>query len=196
MNWPNRLTTARLVMTFIFVGLFALPQNLPWRPWDLAMVIAVIAASTDYLDGYIARKYQLITDFGKLMDPLADKIFVVAGFVVMTEHQLVNGTPVVAGWITILILAREFAVTGLRAMAAQKGFEVAVSNLGKWKTTVQMLVLAVGGGMLVGWIPAAVQDAAWFHGVWYAILFGTVYITAHTGLDYFIRNRKLFMTGL
>jgi CDP-diacylglycerol--glycerol-3-phosphate 3-phosphatidyltransferase len=187
MNWPNRLTVARLVMTFVFVALFSLPRDLGWYPWELGLVLGIIAGTTDFLDGYLARKYHLITDFGTLMDPLADKIFVVAGFVMMSEHE------VVPGWVTILILAREFGVTGLRAMAAQKGVEVVVSALGKLKTTLQMLALGMAAALLVGWLPADLWGMRW---IWYGVLGLIVAFMVYTGLDYFVRNRGVYMTRM
>ena len=187
MNWPNRLTVARLVMTFVFVGLLSLPQALPWHPWEIALVLGILAGTTDFLDGYLARKYNLVTDFGALMDPLADKIFVVAGFVMLTEHG------VVPGWVTILILAREIGVTGLRAMAAAKGVDVVVSQLGKLKTTVQMLALAMGGLLLVNWLPETLWGQIW---IWHSVLGVIVAFTIYTGMDYFVRNRSVYMSQM
>jgi CDP-diacylglycerol---glycerol-3-phosphate 3-phosphatidyltransferase len=188
MNWPNRLTVARLVMTFVFVTLFSLPRDLPWHPWEIGLILGVLAGTTDFLDGYLARKYNLVTDFGALMDPLADKIFVVAGFVMMTEHR------VVPGWVTILILAREFGVTGLRAMAASKGVEVVVSQLGKLKTTLQMLALGAAGLLLVtNSLPADDGAILW---IWRGVLGVIVVFTGYTGLDYFVRNRSVYMSRM
>mmetsp|Transcript_5032 Transcript_5032/g.15077 ORF Transcript_5032/g.15077 Transcript_5032/m.15077 type:complete len:191 (+) Transcript_5032:82-654(+) len=179
MNLPNILTLSRIAMCIVFVALLSVPYGYTKyqrQMWEAGYVLAVLAGFTDFLDGYYARKLNLVTDFGKFMDPLSDKIFAVAGFVVLTEKLIIPG------WITILILSREFAVQGLRQMASQKGKTIAVSYLGKVKTTVQMLALALGGAMMVDWIPEDLYGARW---LWDAYLYCTVAITGYTAWEYF-----------
>lgn len=132
MNLPNLITMARLVLTAIFVAAASF-DNLPAH-W-IAFIAFVIAAISDFLDGYLARKMNLVTSLGKLLDPLADKVLVVSAFVILSSRGL---CPV---WITCLILTREFLITGLRQIAIEKGQVLAADNLGKWKTTFQLIFI-------------------------------------------------------
>ncbi len=188
MNIPNQLTIGRLVLTAVWVALAAIPEEYPnsMLYWKIGYIIAVIAGFTDFFDGYIARKFELITTFGKLMDPLADKIFTVSCFVVLTEHA------VVPAWITILILTREFAVNGLRSLAANKGKVMTASWIGKCKTVSQMLVLLVGGSIWVQWIPNIPIVLL----IWKILLLWLAIFTLYTGIEYFIKNRNLYMNSL
>ncbi len=130
MNLPNQLTVARLVLTMLFVAVLSLET--PYAH-TAALALFVIASITDYLDGKIARERNLITNFGKLMDPLADKVLVSAAFVMLCAAGLFPA------WILVVILAREFLVTGLRLVASSQGAVLAADALGKWKTITQMV---------------------------------------------------------
>ena len=125
MNLPNQLTVARLALTLVFVGVLSI-DGLP-HAGTIALAVFSIAAYTDLLDGQIARARNLITNFGKLMDPLADKVLMCAGFVMLCEEGFIPA------WIVVLILAREFLVTGLRLVASAEGIVLAAENLGKYK---------------------------------------------------------------
>ena len=105
-------------------------------PIFLGLVIFLLAAITDFIDGYIARKYNLITDFGKFMDPLADKLLVTAALLILLENGLISA------WVVFVILAREFIVTGFRTIAAAKGVVIAAGWLGKIKTVVQFIMIS------------------------------------------------------
>ena len=131
MNLPNILTVLRMIMVPLFVGAFLSERVSDW----IALAIFAIAALTDALDGHIARKQNIVTDFGKLMDPLADKVMVMAAFVCFSAAGLIH--PV----ITIVVLAREFYVTGLRSVAVSKGKVIAADFLGKAKTISQYAVV-------------------------------------------------------
>lgn len=113
------------------------------QPWAnmLALVSFVIAAASDWLDGYFARKLDLVTSLGKLLDPLADKILVAAGFIYLSSNLFGKGLCPV--WVTCLIIGREFIVTGLRQIAVEQGVVIAADNLGKWKTTFQLTFIIV-----------------------------------------------------
>ncbi|MCJ8332252.1 MAG: CDP-diacylglycerol--glycerol-3-phosphate 3-phosphatidyltransferase [Lentisphaeria bacterium] len=187
MNLPNKITVSRLGFTFIFMGLAAVSDKNPDHLiyWRVGYVLAIIAGMTDYIDGYLARKYDLVTDFGKLMDPLADKIFTVGCFVVLTSYDIVPA------WVTILILAREFAVTGMRTLAAKSGEVIAAKDIGKYKTAFQMLVLALGGCFWVEWLEKT-NDL--YRIGWPIALYGTVAITIYSGWDYLWGSRKLYMS--
>lgn len=135
MNLPNAITFSRLVMTAAFV--VAVSQR-SLTGYGLGLFLFVIAAVSDFVDGYLARKMGLVTPLGKLMDPLADKILVSAAFVFFTERGL---CPV---WVTALIIGREFLVTGLRQIAVEAGQVIAADRLGKWKTGFQLGYLITG----------------------------------------------------
>lgn len=128
-NIPNAITFSRLVLTGIFVAGASMDSVL--GHW-IALVSFVIAAISDFLDGYLARRWNQITPMGKLMDPLADKVLVCSAFVYFSAEHL---SPV---WVTVLIIAREFLVTGLRQIALEAGHVLAADNLGKWKTGMQL----------------------------------------------------------
>ena len=129
MNLPNAITLSRLVLTAVFVAGTAFGSAT--GHW-IALVSFVVAAISDFLDGYLARRLGLVTPLGKLMDPLADKVLVCSAYVYLSAHGL---CPV---WVTVLILAREFLVTGLRQIAMEAGQVMAADNLGKWKTGLQL----------------------------------------------------------
>ena len=135
MNLANKLTLLRVILIPFFIVCFYIP-NLVFNTIDLnnyqipyayiiGLVIFLVAAITDFIDGYIARKYNMITDFGKFMDPLADKLLVTAALLMLLEHTLISG------WVVFFILAREFIVTGFRMLAASKGIVIAAGWLGK-----------------------------------------------------------------
>lgn len=128
-NLPNAITLSRLVLTAVFVAGTAFETVL--GHW-IALISFVIAAVSDFVDGYLARKLGLVTPMGKLLDPLADKILVGAAFVYLSAEGF---CPV---WVTVMILAREFLVTGLRQIAVEAGQVLAADNLGKWKTGLQL----------------------------------------------------------
>jgi CDP-diacylglycerol--glycerol-3-phosphate 3-phosphatidyltransferase len=128
-NLPNYLTLLRVLMIPVFIAVL-----MCGRPLAAAILFAA-ASATDALDGYLARKYDLISNFGKLMDPLADKLLVVSAFACFVELG------VVPAWVLIVILAREFTITGLRAVAASEGTVIAAGASGKLKTVFQMLAV-------------------------------------------------------
>ncbi|WP_312355162.1 CDP-diacylglycerol--glycerol-3-phosphate 3-phosphatidyltransferase, partial [Aminipila sp.] len=129
MNLPNKLTVGRIIAVPFFVVLYMMGYNLT------AFILFIAASFTDMLDGKIARKHNLVTNFGKIMDPLADKILVYSAFCLMVENGLVPG------WMLIVILAREFAVGGMRTVAASEGIVIAAGMSGKIKTVLQMIAV-------------------------------------------------------
>ena len=146
MNLANKLTLLRVILIPFFIVCFYIPNlvvntisvNNYLIPYAnlLGLVIFLLAAITDFIDGYIARKYNMITDFGKFMDPLADKLLVTAALLILLENGLI------AGWVVFIILAREFIVTGFRTIAASKGVLIAAGWLGKIKTVVQFIMIS------------------------------------------------------
>ena len=136
MNTPNKLTIARIIMIPFFVAFLMYDITGNADKW-IALAIFVIASLTDTLDGYLARKYHLVTNFGKFMDPLADKLLVCSALICFTA------TGQLAAWITIIIIAREFIISGFRLIASDNGVVIAASYWGKFKTTFQMLMVIV-----------------------------------------------------
>ncbi|MFD0959551.1 CDP-diacylglycerol--glycerol-3-phosphate 3-phosphatidyltransferase [Paenibacillus chungangensis] len=187
MNLPNRITLARIflvpvIMFFLLVQFdlgtlrisdFAITYN-----QIVAALIFIIAASTDGLDGYIARKNKLVTNLGKLLDPLADKLLVAAVLISLVEMDKLNSL------IAIVIISREFAVTGLRQIALLEGSVMAASKWGKWKTAIQITMIVA---LLLNNFPFALIHfpfdviASWIAAI----------ITVYSGIDYFIKNKHL-----
>lgn len=168
MNIANKLTLSRMIMvTFFLVAVYFEKDS---QVLPISAIIFAVASFTDFLDGYLARKYNLITDFGKFMDPLADKVLVVAALAVLVEMNLIPA------WMIVLIITREYAVSILRAIAANTGQVIAASQGGKAKTVSQiiavlMLLLNIKYGIYVMWI--------------------AVILTFVSGMDYLMKNKKL-----
>lgn len=134
MNLPNKLTVVRMVLVPFFVASLLLSGSNESLKW-VALVLFVVASLTDFLDGYIARKYNLITNFGKFMDPLADKILTISGMICLIELGRIPS------WIVVIIVAREFIISGFRLIAAENGVVIAANYWGKFKTTFQMIMI-------------------------------------------------------
>jgi CDP-diacylglycerol--glycerol-3-phosphate 3-phosphatidyltransferase len=194
-NLPNKLTVSRLVLTVLF--LWALFSPWPWHH-TLALVLFNAAGLTDFLDGRLARQRGLITNFGILMDPLADKILTCSAFIAFVESTHENAAaPVrVAAWMVIVIVARELAITGLRLLAASKNLVLAAEKFGKHKTVSQIVAL---NALLVldacGEWPAPLQNffRPWVPAFAEVMLWVTVVLTAASGAIYFWRNGALFL---
>lgn len=192
-NLPNAITFSRLILTAAFVAAVSQP-TLPGYGAGLAFF--VIAAISDFVDGWLARKMGLVTPLGKLMDPLADKVLVSAAFVFFTEKGL---CPV---WVTALIIGREFLVTGLRQIAIEAGHVIAADRLGKWKTGFQLAYLITGLVWLTGvkaqkFLPVVeplkhlarpYSDGGWLQPVF---LWGAVALTVISGWNYVWHSRGL-----
>ena len=136
MNLPNKLTTFRVILIPFFV-FFMLAPNMTGINNYTAVAIFIVASLTDLLDGKIARKYNLVTNFGKFMDPLADKLLVCSAMICLIQ------TGQLAAWIVVIIIAREFIISGFRLIASDNGVVIAASYWGKFKTTFQMLMVIV-----------------------------------------------------
>lgn len=170
LNLPNTLTVGRILLVPVLV--VALAGEIPGGSAVAAAVFAA-AAVTDGLDGYIARSRQSITTFGKVMDPVADKLLIAAALISLVSlHRL-------APWVAMLIIAREFAVSGLRIAAGQQGVVIPASLLGKVKTIVQV-------GAVLALIAADDTHAAWVQ----ALVYGMVALTVASGADYFLNFRR------
>ena len=199
LNLPNILTVGRIILIFIALVLATnsgIPGGVKVKSDDIEMILryiafslAVVAAATDLADGYLARKWNQVTDFGALMDPLADKIFVTTLMLILVEFQLL------AAWVAAVVICREFMVTGLRLLATKTGKVISADKFGKLKTCLQMGVLLVGGA---GWIKLFGFDIfyrpVWI--VWYSIMLITTLFTIYSGVNYFIKNYKVLKNNL
>ena len=193
MNLPNKLTLLRICLIPVFVILMLSQVS---NFFLISCIIFIIASITDFLDGKIARKYNLVTDFGKFMDPLADKLLVTAALISLVELQLVPA------WAAIVIIAREFAVSGLRTIAASEGLVIAASWWGKIKTVIQIIAIVllllqvniinspgikelVAGSSILRNFFIYVPDI---------FLYLAVAITIISGVDYFRKNKNVINT--
>ncbi len=187
MNLPNILTLIRIFMIPIFmvVLLLKVPGGKTYFPYQdyIAAAIFIIAAATDGLDGYIARKLRQVTNLGKFLDPLADKLLVSAALISLVELKLVSA------WIVWIILAREFAVTGIRAIAAADGVVISASKLGKLKTLTQ--VIAISALILRDW-PLSLLNIY----VGQPMMYIALILTIISGVDYLLKSRHLFSSKM
>jgi len=195
MNLPNKLTVSRFAMTVFF--LWALFSS--WRYSNTtALMLFSLASFTDYLDGRIARARNLITNFGILMDPLADKILTCSAFIAFAESTHLNpNAPVkVAAWMVIVIVARELAITGLRLLAASKNVVLAAERYGKHKTISQIacIIALLVVDAMNEW-PAGLRSlfAPWTPMFAQIMLWITIALTAVSGALYLWRNRHLYV---
>lgn len=198
MNLPNKLTVSRFALTALFLwAMFS-----PFKYNDtVALVLFALGGITDWLDGKLARSRNLITNFGKLMDPLADKVMTCSAFIAFVESSHLNpAAPVkVAAWMVIVIVARELAITGLRLLAASKNVVLAAERYGKHKTISQIICIIA---LLVldasaEW-PAVLGEffAPWGPGFASAMLWVTVILTAWSGAVYLWRNRRIYLDDM
>ncbi len=176
MNLPNKLTLIRVLLIPIFViillcDFIAEPLNS-----HLALVIFVIASITDFLDGYLARKLNLVTNFGKFMDPLADKLLVASAMICLIDITYIPA------WVVIVIVSREFIITGLRLVAAESGRVIAASFWGKIKTTTQMVMIIY---LLLGF------DTGIYKTIGYVLIYAATIFTVISGVDYIIKNKDV-----
>ena len=174
MNLANKLTMMRIFLVPIFL-IFIAAKGIPYGK-ELATVVFILASLTDKLDGYIARSRNQITNFGKFMDPLADKLLVTAALVSLVELQIVHA------WVAMIIIAREFAVSGLRTVAASEGKVIAASYWGKIKTVIQIVAII-----------AALLNLSYVNPILNILtsifMAAAVIITIISGVDYFVKNK-------
>ena len=172
MTTASKITIVRVVMIPAFMAALLLSPTYPWLKF-LALGFFIVASLTDFVDGYIARHYNQVSDFGKFLDPLADKLLVISAMCIFCQWTLMPA------WALMIVLAREFAVTGLRLIAVGKGRVIAAGWSGKVKTFSTMVALCV-------WI--VFHEWAWLN--WVVILV-IVLPTLYSGIEYFIQNRDV-----
>ena len=178
MNLPNKLTILRVLLIPFFV-LFLLTDLGGDYGKYYALAIFIIASLTDLLDGKIARKYNLVTNFGKFMDPLADKLLVCSAMICLVEMKRL------AAWIVIIIIAREFIISGFRLVASDNGVVIAANYWGKFKTTFQMLMIIVLLLDLGGVFDMIGQILTWV----------ALILTVVSLVDYVIKNKHVILEG-
>ncbi|MBT2690782.1 CDP-diacylglycerol--glycerol-3-phosphate 3-phosphatidyltransferase [Bacillus sp. ISL-47] len=191
MNLPNKITVSRIMLIPIFLLVMLVPFS--WGEVVLlgaempvthliGALIFIVASVTDWVDGYYARKYNLVTNLGKFLDPLADKLLVSAALIVLVELGLAPS------WIVIIIISREFAVTGLRLVLAGEGEVVAANQLGKIKTWAQIVAISalLLHNIIFEMVSIPFDDIA----LWVAMFF-----TIWSGWDYFAKNKQAFINS-
>lgn len=196
MNLPNKLTIFRVILIIPFVFFMKLDASLcekvgfidkifgnmlEYSTW-IALGIFVIASLTDLLDGKIARKRNLVTTFGKFMDPLADKLLVCSALVLLVERRCLPS------WIAIVILSREFIISGFRLVAANKGVVIAANYWGKFKTAFQMLMICLMIPDVVAILPG---DGVWYYLLTRIVMWIALILTVISLVDYIVKNKAV-----
>ena len=188
MNLPNFLTIIRMALVPVFIVFFYIGQDRGQGYLILALAVFVIASATDAVDGHIARKYDLITNFGKLMDPLADKVLTTAAFIVLVDVHIIPA------WMVIVILAREFIITGLRGVAASEGVVIEAGLSGKLKTVFQMVAIGfilLNAAMLSNTVNLSILLVSIVSSLSVILLWAAVILTVYSGVEYLWKGRKL-----
>ena len=173
MNLPNKLTILRMIMIVPFVVFMLAPIGGAAGKW-IALALFVAASLTDLLDGKIARKYNLVTTFGKFMDPLADKLLVCSALICLVELGRIPS------WIVIIIISREFIISGFRLVASDKGVVIAASWWGKFKTTFQMVMIVL-----------MIADIAALSIVTQIVMWIALILTVVSLIDYLVKNKDV-----
>ncbi|AVQ26851.1 MULTISPECIES: CDP-diacylglycerol--glycerol-3-phosphate 3-phosphatidyltransferase [Fusobacterium] len=176
MNLPNKLTFIRLVLAVPFIYFLQESNAEGFVYRMIAFALFVVASLTDFFDGYLARKYNLVTDFGKLMDPLADKILVISALVLFVELRYIPA------WMSIIVIAREFLISGIRMLAAAKGEVIPAGKLGKYKTTSQMIVILI----------MIVVGNQWYN---FYLMLIPIILTLWSGWEYTSKAKHYFMNS-
>lgn len=189
MNWANRLTLSRLVLTVLFV----VALNSSWGYGrTAALVLFVVAGLTDFLDGEIARRYAIVTNFGRLMDPLVDKVMMASAFICLIPFKAIPP------WAATVIVSRDFLITGLRLMASAHGQILPAERLGKHKTSWQIVTILFFLALLAAReLQYAGGDTAWWNNAWNRggplLIWIAVALTLYSGLGYAWRYRQVFI---
>ena len=178
MNLPNKLTVLRVIMVPFFVFFMLTDVGGPANKW-IALILFCVASLTDMLDGKIARKYNLVTNFGKFMDPLADKLLVCSAIICMIEMGKLPA------WVVIVIIAREFIISGFRLVASDNGIVIAASYWGKFKTVFQMAMIIVLIADFGGVFDIIAQVLIWI----------ALALTIISLIDYVVKNKEVLTQG-
>jgi CDP-diacylglycerol--glycerol-3-phosphate 3-phosphatidyltransferase len=185
MNLANKLTISRIILAAVFI-LFLFIRGAGAK--FMAFAIFLTACITDYYDGYLARKSSGISDFGKLMDPIADKILILGAFLAFVEMEIIPA------WMVVVIIARELVITGIRILALSKKKILAADIGGKHKTVSQMVaVTAILIFLIIRDSGFSFRHMEYFNAAVYLLMLTTVVMTLISGISYMARNKELFM---
>ncbi|MGI8890641.1 MAG: CDP-diacylglycerol--glycerol-3-phosphate 3-phosphatidyltransferase [Chthoniobacterales bacterium] len=187
MNWANRLTLGRLVMTILFVISLT---SISRYGRTVALILFALAGISDYFDGEIARRYGIVTNFGKLMDPLVDKVMMSAAFICLVPLEAVPA------WVATIVVARDFLITGLRLLASSEGKILPAEKLGKHKTSWQIITVVFFLLLLsLRELQPGLENSGWWQIAWRyggnVLLWITIGLTIYSGLGYLWRHRAL-----
>ncbi|MCH5179650.1 MAG: CDP-diacylglycerol--glycerol-3-phosphate 3-phosphatidyltransferase [Erysipelotrichales bacterium] len=191
MNLPNKITTFRMVLVVALIAVLLLPFEygyvfgssvLTWQ-YLVAFIIFFVASVSDFFDGYIARKYNLVTTFGKFMDPIADKLLVNSAFIILA----IQGPYRIPAIVVVIMIGRDIIVDALRMISVQKGIVIAASKLGKLKTVTQMVALSFV--FLADWPFSLLGTKGW---VGISLCYLAALVSLVSGIDYVIKGRKVF----
>lgn len=172
MNLANKITLFRFFMVPVFMVLmYTLPETSP-----IPLIVFAVASLSDAVDGYVARNYNMVTTLGKFLDPLVDKVLVLAAFILMVEKQAIPG------WIVVIVVAREIIITGFRILAVDNGITIAASNLGKFKTITQMLCIVM-------YFVYSITGN--FEIVYTVLMYVMAFATVLSGWDYIAKNKAV-----
>ncbi len=196
MTLPNKLTLLRIIIIPVMIVLF----YIPWLSenniflgvsylYFIEFLIFIIASLTDFLDGYIARKYNLVTTFGKFLDPLADKMLVFSSMVILmlNNNGVIPGGPLVPMWVFVVMIIREFMVSGIRMLVSTKGVVIAAGWMGKWKTFVTMIAILV---LFMSGIHVSVIY------IGQVLMYIACLLTIVSGAQYFWRSRNIILESV
>lgn len=198
MNLPNKLTFLRILMVPLIL-LFLIPIDLNiafisrWNDYiaDYGKIIAFVlfglASLTDLFDGLIARRHNLVTNLGKFLDPIADKMLVISVLIALVQQNRINAI------VTIIVIIREFIITGIRLLASDKGVVIAANNLGKAKTVSQVVaILVILGEPVLEWLFALFTDPQWAYHLGNITMLVAVILTLVSGINYIKQNKTCF----
>lgn len=190
MNLPNRLTMFRILLIPVFIVVYLLRDMIPGFVFYLLGILFIIASLTDYFDGKIARSRGLVTTFGKFIDPLADKLLVMAALLVLSDYFVGNNGLWMPFWVPLIVLSRELIVTSIRLVAVGAGKIIAASKLGKYKTALTMITIIyylfmmnLSSNLYVSIIAIVLTSLS-------------VLLTLISGTDYFLKNKKIILESV
>ncbi|MBN2503778.1 MAG: CDP-diacylglycerol--glycerol-3-phosphate 3-phosphatidyltransferase [Bacilli bacterium] len=189
MNLPNKLTMIRMLLIPAMVAVYLAIGVIGASTYWILGVIFAVASLTDYFDGKIARKRNIVTTFGKFMDPLADKLLVMTALLILADNFKLMTNMWMPFWFPLVILARELIVTSIRLVAVGEGKIIAASNLGKYKTATTMFAI-------VWYFFAMPYDLVWINYIGWIIMGLALLLTIVSGLDYFLKNKKIICESI
>lgn len=181
-NLPNQLTVSRLLLSMVLFGLIT------WKFYAASFVVFVVAASTDWLDGYFARKYGLVTRLGRILDPFVDKIIICGTFICLVADPASG----IQGWMAVIVVGRELLITALRSFLEQQGADFSASMSGKLKMVLQCVAAGTSLFSLAGWASTEAGTPAWLAYLLVFSVWGAILLTIYSGIEYIRRAVALW----